>query len=140
MPWPIPDVAAIARPQPIRIGRWMLVFVAVMGLGAGATLLLWPQGRPTNEVGFWLFLIGLPLTVFALVFGLRLTKWERGQLLAEESEQECRRLDLLWRNWARRDLSVVRAQAFLPIGPAPGELAAAGAHLPVNALRSVGFP
>jgi len=140
MPWPIPDVAAISRPQPIGIGSWLLVFVAVMGLGAGATLLLWPQGRPTNEVGFWLLLIGLPVIVFALVFGLRLTKWERGQLLAEESEQECRRLDLLWQNWARRDLSVVRAQAFLPIGPAPGELAAAGANLPVNALRSVGFP
>lgn len=140
MPWPIPDVTAITRPQPIGIGSWLLVLVAVMGLGAGATLLLWPQGRPTNEVGFWLLLIGLPLSVFALMFGLRLTKWERGQLVAEESEQECRRLDLLWRDWASRDLSVVRAQAFLPIGTEPGELATAGANLPVNALRPIGFP
>ena len=139
MSWSIPSVPPSQRPEAIKLYIWLPIFVVIMGIGAAAVLLFWPQDRSTHTPKFWLLLVGAPASVCAVLFGMMLTRWERQQIVAEESEREAARLAALWRAWARHHLGVVRAVAFLPTVQTAEQLVAGEVAMPVNLQRSVGF-
>ncbi|WP_438893883.1 hypothetical protein, partial [Bacillus cereus group sp. BC4] len=75
-------------PKSIDWRIWSLIFVAVFGLGSATVVLLWPQGRTTHTVMFWMLVIGVPLCLFAVMFGAKLNDWEQRQLEHEERIRE----------------------------------------------------
>jgi hypothetical protein len=134
MPWPIPTLTTIKRPQPISLRIWLPVLVAVAASSAAAVLKLWPVGTSTHTVVFLVLLIGAPTVAVGLLFG-----WEHEQLTAEESEHEKQRIEFLWRDWCRRHLPVYYAEAFLPQTLNAAKLGDRDAKLPVSTSRSASF-
>lgn len=139
MPWPIPTLTPIQRPQPISLATWLPILFAVAATVAAAVLMLWPHGKSTQTAAFWVLLIGAPACACGLLAGWRLNRWEGEQVAAEESERERDRVELLWRDWCRRHLSVAHAEAFLPQAIEVAALADRDADVPVNLSRSIGF-
>jgi hypothetical protein len=139
MPWPIPTLTPIQRPQPISLATWLPILFAVAATVAAAVLVLWPHGKSTQTAAFWVLLIGAPACACGLLAGWRLNRWEGEQVAAEESERERDRVELLWRDWCRRHLSVAHAEAFLPQAIEVAALADRDADVPVNLSRSIGF-
>ena len=114
--------------------------LAVIAAGAaGAALMLWPHGKPTNTLLFWATLVGAPLVACALALGFKLDHWEDEQTDAEESEKEQQRLKGMWREWTRRHLSVVDSAAFPAATDEMAKFANAKVDLPVNSGRCVTF-
>jgi hypothetical protein len=109
MPWPIPELPSSEPPKSIDWRIWSLIFVAVFGLGSATVVLLWPQGRTTHSVVFWTLVIGVPLCLFAIMFGAKLNDWEQRQLEHEERIRENARLMSLWHDWANRGVFAVSA-------------------------------
>ncbi|MGZ2749425.1 hypothetical protein [Burkholderia stagnalis] len=92
---------------------WLLAFLAIVGLGAAAILFQWPRERATHSETFWVLLFGLPSSLFAVLFGLRLNRWEQEKLEYEEVERENDRLMSMWRRWANGHVEVVHATTIL---------------------------
>ena len=139
MTWPIPKLKLIAYPKPISLRIWMPILAVVAAGSAAAVLLLWPQGRPTQTLEFWLVLIGAPLVACALTFGWKLDSWENHQTHAEESELEQQQIMERWRGWCRRQLHIAGAKALLPVAEGITAFADPGASFLVNKERAVGF-
>ncbi|KGC70200.1 hypothetical protein DP57_5997 [Burkholderia pseudomallei] len=139
MPWPIPVFSKVEYPKPISFRVWVPPLIALAAGTAGAVLLLWPHGKPTQTIQFWSLLIGAPLIACAFAFGVRLNPWEHDQTVAEETEQEQQRIMGLWRTWCRRKLYIVSAAAFLPVEEEATSFSGARADLPVNLDRTIGF-
>lgn len=139
MSWPIPIFTKIEYPKPISWRVWIPTLVTLAAGAAGAVLLLWPHGKPTNTLLFWATLVGAPLVACALAFGARLDQWEDDQTDAEEVEREQQRLKGLWRDWGHRRLCVVDAAAFPAATEEIHEFANAKADLPTNSDRGVTF-
>ncbi|MFM0037694.1 hypothetical protein [Paraburkholderia strydomiana] len=139
MPWPIPKLITIQRPNPISLRKWLPAVVAVAAGCAVAVLKLWPSGKSTQTALFWGLLIGAPTAAVCLLFGWRLNRWEQEQLIAEESQHEKKRIETLWRNWCRRNLPIAEVAVFLPQKVDAAKLGDADAELPVNTNRSAGF-
>jgi hypothetical protein len=139
MPWPIPVFSEIERPTPISLRVWLPMLAAIASGAVGAVLLLWPHGKPTNTFQFWGALVGAPLVGCALVFGLRLNRWEGEQTFAEESEKELDRLGAMWRNWTRRHLCVVDVAAFPAATDEIARFAEVNIDLPTNTDRNIAF-
>ncbi|AQH03570.1 hypothetical protein A9R05_30370 [Burkholderia sp. KK1] len=134
MPWPIPQMLKIERPTPISLRAWLPMLVAIASACAGAVLLMWPQARSTNEMDFWLVLIGAPLIACCLIFGVRRSRWDDEQIAAEAAEQEQARIVSLWRDWARRHLRVTSVLALSSVRTA--DFADGSIELPVNTDRA----
>ncbi|VWB42027.1 hypothetical protein BTE28158_01882 [Burkholderia territorii] len=109
MPWPIPELSPSELPKPIDWRIWSLVFVAVFGLSFAAVVFFWPQGRTTHTAMFWTLVAGAPLSLFAILFGVKLNDWEQRQLEHEERVRENERLMSLWHTWANRGIFVANA-------------------------------
>jgi hypothetical protein len=139
MSWPIPVFPKIEYPKPISWRLWLPALVVIAVSAAGAVLMLWPQGKPTNTVLFWATLFGAPLIACALPFGAKLDHWEDEQTDAEESEKEQHRLKRLWREWTRRNLCVVDAVAFPAATNEIVKLRESKANLPSQTDRAVEF-
>ncbi|NIE62737.1 hypothetical protein [Burkholderia sp. Ax-1719] len=139
MSWPIPLFPKIEYPKPIFSRLWLPTLALVAAGVAGAVLLLWPHGKPTQTFQFWSTLIGAPLIACALTFGWKLDQWEDEQTDAEESENEQNRLREMWCEWTRRHLPVVDSVAFPGATDEVGELANAKADLPTLSNRAVTF-
>jgi hypothetical protein len=112
MSWPIPIFPKIEYPKRISLRLWFPALVAIALSAAGAVLMLWPHGKPTNTVLFWLTLCGVPVIACVLAFGVKLDHWEDDQTDAEESGKEQHRLKGLWQEWTRRNLFIVDTVAF----------------------------
>jgi hypothetical protein len=139
MSWPIPVFTKIEYPKPISMRSWLPTLAAIAACAVAAVLLLWPHGKPTNTFQFWSALVGAPLVACALVFGIRLNDWEDEQTDAEEAEREQDRLQGMWREWSRRNLRVVDAEAFTAATKKISTFAEAKVDLPTNRDRAVGF-
>ncbi|WP_414450855.1 hypothetical protein AB4851_17570 [Burkholderia sp. 22PA0099] len=139
MSWPIPVFVPVKLPEPVSLRVWLPALVAIASSAAGAVLLLWPHGKPTQAIQFWILLIGAPLVACGFVLGWRLNRWETDQLVADETEREQTRLMSLWKQWCRRRVKIARAVAFLPIDETVASLADPNVDLPVNAQRSAGL-
>lgn len=75
---------------------WPILLILVMGAGAGLTIMLWPAGRPTNTLWFWVCVVGYPFLAwaFSLFAWLGYGYVSRNQALAtnrmsDEAEQAC---------------------------------------------------
>ncbi|WP_175840322.1 hypothetical protein [Burkholderia contaminans] len=55
-----------AAPQ-VSMIIWTILFVLVMGAGAGLTITLWPTDRPTNTSWFWFCVVGYPFLAWAFL-------------------------------------------------------------------------
>src|SRR6266702_5118384 len=66
-----PRVAVPEAPQPSRL-RWAILLVMTMCLGAALAIALWPAGRPTDTVWFWLCVIVYPALAWAFLLCCRL--------------------------------------------------------------------
>lgn len=139
MPWPIPPRSKITYPKPISWAVWVPILLAIASVVAGAVLLLWPRGTPTQTSEFWVRLIGAPVAACALVGGIRLNCWERKQTRAEEDEREQQRISGLWRDWTRRHLRIVEVAAFVPCTKQIAALADEKSGLPTLKERSIEF-
>lgn len=139
MSWPIPVFSKIEYPEPISARVWLPLLIAIASSAAGAVLLLWPQGRPTQTFEFWSTLVGVPLIACALAFGTRLDRWEGEQTDAEEMEREQQRLGGLWQGWTRRNLRVVDVAAFPAATDEIDRFAGAKIELPTNSDRIIAF-
>jgi len=51
---------------------WLALLVLFVAVGAGWTLLSWPEGQPTGVPWFWMRLLGYPMLAWAALFGIRL--------------------------------------------------------------------
>ena len=51
---------------------WAALFIAIMAIGIGHTLLTWPKGTSTHTVWFWLRLVFFPAMAWLVLLGLRL--------------------------------------------------------------------
>jgi hypothetical protein len=142
MAWPIPVLSTPQRPAPVGKGMWFFTFVATLALGASTLAMMWPHEKSTHTPSFWMLVIGAPICTFALIFGLRLRRWESQHLLAEEGELEQARLNGMWRAWATRYVPVVQAATFFPSGVEVDQLLADGPALPCNIKRAaaLGWP
>ncbi len=136
MPWPIPKLINTDRPKALPLRAWLPALTATALGIAGAVLLLWPHGKPTQGFQFWALFVGAPLVTCALVSGIRLDRWEREQTIAEETEREQARIMSLWHEWCRRHIRVMAALAILPITLRTDELSDADIDLPVNTERA----
>lgn len=87
---PAPKVSLIA---------WTFLLVLVIAAGAGATIMLWPTGSPTNTLWFWICVAGYPFLAWAFL----LSAWlghgyaRRNQAIAtnrvsDEAEHACHAL------------------------------------------------
>jgi hypothetical protein len=139
MPWPIPEFPKIEYPKPISWRLWLPVLAVIAVGAAGAVLMLWPHGKPTNTLLFRVTLFGAPLVACALTFAFRLDPWEEQQTDAEESESEQHRLRDGWREWTRRRLHVVDIAVFLGATKDVAKLAKPNVDLPSQTDRAVGF-
>jgi hypothetical protein len=139
MPWPIPEFPKIEYPKRISWRFWLPTLAAIAVGSAGAVLMLWPHGKPTNTLLFWVTLFGAPLVTCALTFGIKLDHWEEEQTDAEESEEEQHRLKGMWREWTRRRLCIVDTAVFLAATKQVAKLAEPNADLPSQTDRTIGF-
>ncbi|WP_321839146.1 hypothetical protein [Paraburkholderia bannensis] len=115
---------------------WLAIFFGVLGIGSAAVLYLWPQGRPSNPIMFWVVLFGFPAGVFAVIFGVVFDRRQQAQLQYNERKRENARLRGLWRNWANRGIGVVRATTFLAGIEGTEGWESMDAVLPVNIGRA----
>ncbi|WP_175965847.1 hypothetical protein [Burkholderia sp. BCC0322] len=118
---------------------WLLTFIAIFGLGTAAILFLWPRGRTAHPEAFWILLFGLPSSLFAVLFGMRLNQWEQKKLEFEEVERENSRLMSMWRRWANSRAEVVHATTILGGVGSTGGWEVSDAALPVNLDRPRGI-
>ncbi|KVT96155.1 hypothetical protein WK60_09090 [Burkholderia ubonensis] len=139
MSWIIPVFSKIEYPKPISLRVWVPPLIALGAGAAGAVLLLWPHGKPTQTIQFWSLLFGAPLVACAIAFGVRLNWWEHEQTIAEETDREQQRIMGLWRTWCRRQLCIVRAAAFLPVEEEAASFSSEKTDLPVNLDRTISF-
>ncbi|MFL6702123.1 MAG: hypothetical protein ACJ8I3_07630, partial [Paraburkholderia graminis] len=139
MSWPIPVFTKIDYPKPISLRIWLPTLAIIGASAAGAVLMLWPHGKPTNTLVFWATLVGAPLVACALTFGFKLDHWEDEQTDAEESEKEQKRLAELWREWTRRHLSIVDVAVFPASTNEVDKFVNAKVDIPTNSGRSVTF-
>ncbi len=139
MPWPIPQFVPVEYPKPLSIRNWVPTLLAIATVVAGAVLLLWQNGTPTNTLRFWYSLVGAPLVVCALVFGLRLDSWEDDQTDAEEVDREQQRLTDMWRDWTRRRLCIIDVAAFPAATDEIDSFADAKVDLRLNWDRTIAF-
>jgi hypothetical protein len=139
MSWPIPVFTKIDYPKPISLRIWLPTLAIIGASAAGAVLMLWPHGKPTNTLVFWATLVGAPLVACALTFGFKLDHWEDEQTDAEELEQEQQRLRGMWREWTRRHLSIVDVAVFPASTNEVDKFVNAKVDIPTNSGRSVTF-
>ncbi|MDR6482005.1 hypothetical protein [Paraburkholderia terricola] len=139
MPWPIPVFTKIDYPKPISWRMWLPTLAALASSAVAAVLLLWPHGKPTNTFQFWGTLVGAPLVACALVFGLKLDHWEGEQTDAEEADKEQLRLTEMWRDWARRHLSIVGVAAFPAATEEVARFGGEKIELPTKRDRAIPF-
>jgi hypothetical protein len=137
MPWPVPKLLKIEHPRPISWRAWLPTLFIIASSTAGAVLLLWPHGKPTNTPAFWSLLVGVPLVVCGVVFGVVLDRWESKTVVAEEQVREQNRLVALWRSWCQRHLRASAAVAITPV--ASIKFVNADSDLPVNKDRARGL-
>lgn len=113
MGWPIPKQAKPQAPKRMDWKMWMLALLACLGVGSAAVVFFWPTGRTTHTQMFWALVAGLPMSVFAIMFGVKYNIWEQQQLEYEEQLHENARLMALWHEWANRDVVAVAAASWL---------------------------
>ena len=56
-----------ARPQSAVL-LWVALFIVIVGTGAALAIHLWPPGRPTNTLWFWLRVVGYPVLAWAFLW------------------------------------------------------------------------
>ncbi|OMG75427.1 hypothetical protein [Burkholderia ubonensis] len=92
----VPPRVEVPPPPQVSMIVWTVLLVLVTGAGAGLTIMLWPTGRPTNTLWFWLCVAGYPLMAWTLL----LCSWlgygyaRRNQAIAtnrvsDDAEQAC---------------------------------------------------
>lgn len=139
MPWPIPEFEPVKYPKRISWRFWLPTLAVIAAGAAGAVLMLWSRGKPTNTVQFWAVLVGAPLVACALAFGPRLNRWEKDQTEAEERERDQQRVKGLWRDWTRRHLRIADVVAFPAATDRIEKFAEVKIDLPTNKGRPVEF-
>lgn len=88
----LPAEAPFDESPPSKL-MWGIVFVVMTALGAGAVLLFWPKGIPTNTWQFWATLVVFPIGMPGFL------------VLRRFSSFEGRKLDVELRNEATRALN-----------------------------------
>lgn len=59
---------------------WLVLFIVVMGAGAGLTLWCWPAGKSVHEGVFWAWLFGVPGLCYGVMFSLRYGLFQYAQM------------------------------------------------------------
>ncbi|HBW5537963.1 MULTISPECIES: hypothetical protein [Klebsiella] len=67
-----PDYAEL---HPVCWRRWWIALPVMLFLAALATMLLWPEGKPTRTLSFWFWSVGCPLSVWLVAVALRWLVW-----------------------------------------------------------------
>ncbi|WP_455425710.1 hypothetical protein [Dryocola sp. LX212] len=61
--------------QPAHWRRWWIALPVILFLAALATMLLWPEGKPTRTVSFWFWSVICPLIIWTVAVALRWLVW-----------------------------------------------------------------
>ncbi|KVO94345.1 hypothetical protein [Burkholderia ubonensis] len=92
----VPPRVEVPPPPQVSMIVWTVLLVLVTGAGAGLTIMLWPTGRPTNTLWFWLCAAGYPFMAWTFLlcswFGYGYAR--RNQAIAtnrvsDDAEQAC---------------------------------------------------
>ncbi|MBV8156250.1 MAG: hypothetical protein JO278_01260 [Dyella sp.] len=117
--------------------NWLLLFVVIMLAGVGLVLALWPKGKTTQTINFWLLLVGTPALTYMAMLGVRLSVYHRACLRKEVWDQRSARLAQSWAAWGQRHQWVSRASVFLAAGTHADQWLNEREGLPVNLDRAV---
>ncbi|MEC5345309.1 hypothetical protein ABRZ24_22275 [Brenneria populi] len=118
MSWNRPVITPMAEPEPPVVSRWMSALLLV-GFGCLSGRMLFPNGIPLPGVPLklntnWLLIASALSLLWIIVLGLRFyfygNRLERYRLWQEE----CRKADAAWQQWALRHMTLIKSVVLLP--------------------------
>lgn len=105
-----------AELHPARWRRWWIALPVVLFLAAMATMLLWPEGKPTRTPDFWFWSLVCPLIVWTVAVALRWLVWLQSVSNRETHREEIASSVRAWWFHRSRLLPVEAVMLVTPIG------------------------
>ncbi len=114
MPWPIHDIPRKPDPAPISAWFWGITFIIVIFGGMATTLLFWTQYPDESDITFAVRLILLPLMVFTLLFGIRISIFSAQESFAKAWDGEIEKAYDRYRVWAKHHFFIIDTAIITP--------------------------
>lgn len=102
--------------HPARWRRWWIALPMILFLAAMATMLLWPEGKPTRTPNFWFWSLVCPLIVWTVAVALRWLVWLQSVSNRETHREEIASSVRAWWFHRSRLLPVEAVMLVTPIG------------------------
>lgn len=111
-----PRYPEYAELHPARWRRWWIALPVILFLAAMATMLLWPEGKPTRTLSFWFWSVVCPLIVWLVAVALRWLVWLQSVSNRETHREEIASSVRAWWRHRSRMLPVEAVMLVTPMG------------------------
>lgn len=138
-----PRYREYAEPHAVCWRRWWIALPVVLFLAALATMLLWPEGKPTRTLSFWFWGVVCPLIVWLVAVAVRWLVWLQSVSNHDTYREEIAAAVRAWWRKRSRLLPVEAAILMTPMGDENDEhetlLSATRPEAPMQGEDAQGF-